>query len=175
MSELMCPGESEPFIKVHFKYFDFLTRIWLYFLDFFFFFNNIEIGKFTDVTRSKIVMPVFPFIRNIACLLEQFSLGANKCIFIWKIKPSSWKRIKRHISCGLFLFCDNNFSFWSDRKGKSSIKKANSLESSDRTIVHLLVPLVYLASDSWKYTFCRIRNRWVLGKSWFDSHCFVCI
>lgn len=135
MGKLVCPCESKPFIKIYFKYFDFFTRIWLNFLNFSNISSDIEVSKSTKITRTKIIMPMFPLIRNVSCLLEKFTLSTEKCIFIRKIKSSSWKRIKRHFSCRLFLFCYENFSLWSDRKSKCTIEKTYSFKSLYRAII----------------------------------------
>lgn len=118
---------------------------------------NIHYG----VRASIKPKPFFPLIWCIPSFFFEFSFCTKHWIFIGTIKSSSWKRDK-WFSSWLHLLCKEDVSIWQNRQNKSTINKSISLKSCNRSIVHLLIPLVNSVSYSLKNAFSMF---------WYDVMC----
>lgn len=94
--------------------------------------------------------PEFPVITHISCLLEELSLHTLEWIFILTVECSSWKS-SESLSLRLILRSDEYTLIWQDRNDKGSSRERDTFESLHRSVIHLLIPLVDITTDSGEY------------------------
>lgn len=153
MSKFYILGKKKKFIKSNIHKLYFLPWIWLYCSYLVAIMSNIEICRYYSIICSFMDMPEFYIITLVSSLFEKLPLCTVNRKFLWKIKCSSRKSDKVMTSW-LFLLSNKYSSIWKHSYNKSSIDKSYTFKDFYRSIIHFLVPLIYICTYSRKYFFC---------------------
>ncbi len=106
-----------------------------------------------DIIGSMISHPFGEFTWNIACLFPEFTQSTFFWILIWRVERSPRQRDEL-TPTRLFLSREEYASIRQDRQDECSIDEANQFESTNRSIIYYLIPLIDTRPYSGKHEFC---------------------